>query len=896
MTTFRLLAGGLAAAALLAIALLAAPAAARAARVELAAADRERVPSGILLDLSPDLVGTERFDGRQAAEPARPAVLRQLLFQLERATVDGASRVTADELRLRAQDARRRAVVPLALLDMDVHAVAAGALAAGRVAVDGGRLRLLAPAALERRRLFAAAALVERTLRGSAVVFELPAGELWITNRAEAPARLEWDFDDGAGFAERVPGERVAVAYASPGEKTIRLRASWAGGERRLATLRFEVARLTTPEPSFVWDLTSSYAWEGASASGNAYVLLAPEHAGLTNPVVVCEGFDMDNEMYWEELYELTNQQQLVETLRQQGFDAVVLNFSESTDAIQRNALLLATLLEQVDAAVPAGTRYPLIGASMGGLVSRYALAWLEQQGLDPRVRTFISFDSPQAGANIPLGLQHWLAFFADESEEAAHYLSRLRTPAARQMLLLLAADPPAAVPGPDPLRQAFQDDLAALGDWPASPRLVAVANGSGSGLDQGFAAGQQVISWVYRNWLVDIDGNCWALPDHATQTVFHGRIDQIWPFPDREQTVVVGGTSPWDNAPGGWRATMRQLADSAVPYGDVIALQSAGYHDSDTFRRNLDGWLSKYRRPGTRETYEANVRQFFAWARKAPGDLTEADFVGYRDRLAEQGRAPSTVWLRFVALKGFLTYAADRSRNLRNPLDIRRLNLPRTRRDAGYQNVLTPKEAAALKRAPDRRTLIGIRDYAILMLMLVYGPRAGEVCKLRWSDADPERVDGQQKIWIRDRKGKGVDTAIILNGELLKAWDAWIVKSGLTFEPSSPVFAGFRWDRRAGCLEIDRKRWRAGKRLTVSTIENIVAKHIEGAGIDAGRRALSPHALRHTAFTELAAAGTPLPTIKYIAGHQSVETTAIYTHHRQSFEDNVAMHSRFNR
>lgn len=329
---------------------------------------------------------------------------------------------------------------------------------------------------------------------------------------------------------------------------------------------------------------------------------------------------------------------------------------------------------------------------------------------------------------------------------------------------------------------------------------------------------------------------------------------------------------------------------------GDVIALQSAGYHDSETFRRNLDGWLAKYRRPGTRETYAANVRQFFAWAKKAPGDLTESDFTGYRDHLADQGRAPSTVWLRFVALKGFLTYAAGRSRNLKNPLDIRRLHLPETRRDAGYQNVLTPKEAAALKRAPDRRTLIGVRDYAILLLMLVYGPRAGEVCKLTWADVDPERVNGQQKIWIRNRKGKGVDTAFILNGELLKAWDAWIAKSGLTFEATSPVFAGFRWDRRARGLEIDRRRWRAGKRLTVSTIENIVGKHIDAAGIQAGRRVLSPHALRHTAFTELAAAGTPLPTIKYIAGHQSVETTAIYTHHRQSFDDNVAMHSRFNR
>jgi hypothetical protein len=142
-------------------------------------------------------------------------------------------------------------------------------------------------------------------------------------------------------------------------------------------------------------------------------------------------------------------------------------------------------------------------------------------------------------------------------------------------MLLAMAEDPPDPDPAADPLRQALLADLAALGDWPATARRVAVANGSGTGMHQGFAAGQQIISWVYRSWLVDIDGNCWSLADHLPQTIFYGQIDQIWPFPDREQIVQINGSSPWDNAPGGWRATMQQLADSSVPYGDVVALHA---------------------------------------------------------------------------------------------------------------------------------------------------------------------------------------------------------------------------------------------------------------------------------------------------------------------------------
>lgn len=579
MTSHRRTTKGLAVAAWLLLGLLIGPRAGHAAPIALAAADREQVRTGILLDLAVDFAGAARYDGRQEVVPVQPAAFRQLLFQLNGATVDGSSRIGPEELRERARAARQRSIVPLALLDMDCETVRAEALAKGQVAVDGDRLRILDPAALRTERLFAAAALVESSGRGSAVDFQLPAGDFWISNRAERPARLEWDFDDGSGFAEREPGERVVVSYKTVGEKTVRLRATWADGDQRRTDLRFTVVRLTTPEPSEVWNLTSAHGYSGAYATGNAYVLLAPGHAAVTRPVVVCEGFDMDNEMFWEELYGLTNQQQLVETLLELGFDAVVLNFTESTDYIQRNALLLATLLEQVNAVVPAGERYPLIGASMGGLVSRYALAWLEQQGVDHRVRTFISFDSPQAGADIPLGLQHWLSFFAGESEEAAHYASRLQTPAARQMLLAMAENPPNPVPAADPLRRTLLDDLAALGDWPAAPRLVAVANGSGTGVDQGFAAGDQIVSYQYRSWLVDIDGNSWSLGDHTPGTIFHGNIDKIWPLPDRDQTVAVDGASPWDNAPGGRRNSMQQIDQSAVPYGDVVAL-----HDNHCF------------------------------------------------------------------------------------------------------------------------------------------------------------------------------------------------------------------------------------------------------------------------------------------------------------------------
>jgi len=122
--------------------------------------------------------------------------------------------------------------------------------------------------------------------------------------------------------------------------------------------------------------------------------------------------------------------------------------------------------------------------------------------------------------------------------------------------------------------------DMAAVGDWPELARRVAVANGSGSQQDQGFGPGAQLIDYTYRSTLVDVDGNVWAVPDGGpAQTIFDGEINLIWPLPDTSETVSVGGTTPWDGAPGGNRDSMAQMDAVAAPYGDIIAL-----HDNHCF------------------------------------------------------------------------------------------------------------------------------------------------------------------------------------------------------------------------------------------------------------------------------------------------------------------------
>jgi hypothetical protein len=182
-----------------------------------------------------------------------------------------------------------------------------------------------------------------------------------------------------------------------------------------------------------------------------------------------------------------------------------------------------------------------------------------------------VSFDTPQRGANIPLGIQYWLDFFSDQSAEAAALLASLDSPAARQMLVYHHTNPPGSTGESDPLRTTFAAELDAFG-YPAQTRNVAMCNGSATMQTQGFAAGDQIIQWEYNSFLVDVRGNVWSVPDGGPTQILEALIDPILVSPD-VLDVTVSGTAPYDNAPGGWRNSMAQMDSVEAPYGDIIAL-----------------------------------------------------------------------------------------------------------------------------------------------------------------------------------------------------------------------------------------------------------------------------------------------------------------------------------
>jgi site-specific recombinase XerD len=332
--------------------------------------------------------------------------------------------------------------------------------------------------------------------------------------------------------------------------------------------------------------------------------------------------------------------------------------------------------------------------------------------------------------------------------------------------------------------------------------------------------------------------------------------------------------------------------------HGSQKAIYAGMYAESETITADLDQWTETLVCDSTKKLYSGHISLFFRWAEKAPADIKQSDFVAYRDYLLKEKRKNSTIWNRFIAINGFFKFLSGRSRKFKNPLSFKDLKLIPPRKDTGYYQVLTENEIRNLLDQPDTSELIGKRDHAMLRLLCTYGLRAGEVCKIRFGDIETERVKGQQKIWIRDRKGRigrRLDTDIILNGHALAAWDDWLNSCEYTFDAETPVFLPFFYNRNADRIELNKKGAMRNRPLTVMTVETILNGYLETANIQTGNRKISPHALRHSAFTLLAHAGIELVDLKHLAAHQDVATTMIYLHAVQSYDDHVGLHSPIN-
>jgi len=214
-------------------------------------------------------------------------------------------------------------------------------------------------------------------------------------------------------------------------------------------------------------------------------------------------------------------------------------------------------------------------------------------------------------------------------------------------------------------------------------------------------------------------------------------------------------------------------------------------------------------------------------------------DIVAYQVQIAACGKSDSSVRVATYALRGFFRQVLERT-------DWNYAKLPRPRQPRRLPEVLSAEEVEAIfDAAPSPKYR------AAFMLCYGSGLRTNEVVHL-----EPRHVDSQRMV-IRVERGKGKkDRQVMLCERLLCELRACWKR----YRPAQYLLEGKHPGQPIAATSIQRA-FQAARRKT-------------GIG-----KPVTPRSLRHAFATHLVERGTNLRVVQALLGHQSLNTTAVYTH-----------------
>jgi integrase/recombinase XerC len=235
------------------------------------------------------------------------------------------------------------------------------------------------------------------------------------------------------------------------------------------------------------------------------------------------------------------------------------------------------------------------------------------------------------------------------------------------------------------------------------------------------------------------------------------------------------------------------------------------------------------------------------------PASIDPQILRSYVAAMHEAQYARTSIARRLASMRGLFKFAQREGLVDQNP--AKPLRNPRPHRKLPH--FLTTDEIQTLLSAPDRQTVMGLRDRAIFETMYSAGLRVSELVGINDSDLDLD--DGLVRV-----KGKGKRERLApLGSYAVMAVNEWLAKrvlaKGKQPTATSPVFTN-----------------KFGNRLTTRSVARMLEKYLLETGLNLKT---SPHTLRHSFATHLLDRGADIRSVQELLGHKSLVTTQIYTH-----------------
>jgi integrase/recombinase XerD len=274
-----------------------------------------------------------------------------------------------------------------------------------------------------------------------------------------------------------------------------------------------------------------------------------------------------------------------------------------------------------------------------------------------------------------------------------------------------------------------------------------------------------------------------------------------------------------------------------------------------------LDGLSAE----NSRRAYGVALREFMTWyAETGQTRLDKATVQGYKAKLQADGLAPSTINLKLSAVRKLAQEAADNA--MIDPAIAQGVARVRGVKTAGQRagNWLTREQAQRLLNMPDVSTLKGLRDRAVLAVMLGCGLRRSEVATLTMGH-------------IQQREGRWVVVDLVGKGNRVRTvpMPSWAKAALVAWTTAAGISEGlvFRSVRKGDHLD--------GEDMTPQAVADVVRLYSAQAGTP-----VAAHDLRRT-FAKLAHKGSgKLEQIQLSLGHASIRTTERYLGVTQDLQD----------
>jgi integrase len=243
------------------------------------------------------------------------------------------------------------------------------------------------------------------------------------------------------------------------------------------------------------------------------------------------------------------------------------------------------------------------------------------------------------------------------------------------------------------------------------------------------------------------------------------------------------------------------------------------------------------------------------------------------KEKQLQQGISATTYNNRLTIISSFYRFAKER-RLLRMENPIEQIERRKVQDYVSARPLFKDQIAAALKKI-DRKTLAGIRDYALILLLLGTGRRGSEVRLLKWKDV--QFHDGEVTVHFHCKGNKELyDTleprvalAILAYLKAMFHYDPInpYSTSSIPIDPEQPLW-----------LSLSHKRYR--QPLSQRGLADIFERYFGTTKI---------HATRHTFALMMLKSGATILDIMHRLGHNNIATTSRYLNSLVSAENTFA-------